>query len=112
MQMDKGLDTGDMLFWTEVGIAPDETADTLHDKLAAAGAGLIVEALAKIEAGKEAGLSDPGVNFLAGRFHRLSGEKPENLAGGSGFGERAGGFQSFWGTGRDSFGGEAETAWG
>lgn len=51
MQMDKGLDTGDMLFKTKVEIAPDETADTLHDKLAAAGAGLIVEALAKIEAG-------------------------------------------------------------
>ncbi|MCM1267709.1 MAG: methionyl-tRNA formyltransferase [Bacteroidales bacterium] len=51
MQMDKGLDTGDMLFRTEVEIAPDETADTLHDKLSAAGARLIVEALAKIEAG-------------------------------------------------------------
>ncbi len=50
-QMDKGLDTGDMLFKTEVEIASDETADTLHDKLAAAGARLIVEALAKIEAG-------------------------------------------------------------
>lgn len=52
MQMDKGLDTGDMLFKTEVEIAPQETADTLHDKLAAAGARLIVEALAKIEAGE------------------------------------------------------------
>lgn len=52
MQMDKGLDTGDMLLKTEVPIAPDETADTLHDKLAAAGAQLIVEALAKIEAGE------------------------------------------------------------
>lgn len=51
MQMDKGLDTGDMLCKTEVAIAPDETADTLHDKLAVAGARLIVEALAKIEAG-------------------------------------------------------------
>ena len=51
MQMDKGIDTGDMLLKTEVPIAPDETADTLHDKLAAAGARLIVEALAKIEAG-------------------------------------------------------------
>lgn len=51
MQMDKGLDTGDMLFRSEVAIASDETADTLHDKLAAAGARLIVEALAKIEAG-------------------------------------------------------------
>lgn len=52
MQMEKGLDTGDMLFRTEVEIAPRETADTLHDKLAAAGAKLIVEALPKIEAGE------------------------------------------------------------
>lgn len=51
MQMDKGLDTGDMLFQSDVAIASDETADSLHDKLAAAGARLIVEALAKIEAG-------------------------------------------------------------
>lgn len=51
MQMDKGLDTGDMLFRAEVAIAADETADTLHDKLAAVGARLIVEALAKIGAG-------------------------------------------------------------
>jgi len=51
MQMDKGLDTGDMLCKTEVAIAADETADTLHDKLAEAGANLIVEALAGIEAG-------------------------------------------------------------
>ena len=41
-----------MLFRTEVDIAPRETADTLHDKLAAAGAKLIVEAIPKIEAGE------------------------------------------------------------
>lgn len=51
MQMDKGLDTGDMLYKAEVEIAANETADTLHDKLAAAGARLIVEALAGIEKG-------------------------------------------------------------
>ena len=51
MQMDKGVDTGDMLLKKEVPIASDETADTLHDKLASAGARLIVEALVKIEAG-------------------------------------------------------------
>lgn len=51
MQMDKGVDTGDMLFKAETAIASDETADTLHDKLAALGARLIVEALAKIETG-------------------------------------------------------------
>ncbi|MDE7247969.1 MAG: methionyl-tRNA formyltransferase [Lachnospiraceae bacterium] len=52
MQMEKGLDTGDMLFQSSVEIAPDETADTLHDKLAEAGARLIVEAISKIEAGE------------------------------------------------------------
>lgn len=52
MQMDKGIDTGDMLFWRVVPIDEKETGDSLHDKLAKAGAELIVEALPKIEAGK------------------------------------------------------------
>ena len=52
MQMDKGLDTGDMLMKTEVLIDPKETGDSLHDKLAAAGAELIVRALPKIESGE------------------------------------------------------------
>lgn len=51
MQMDKGIDTGDMLMKTEVEITPKETGDSLHDKLAEAGARLIVEALPKIESG-------------------------------------------------------------
>ena len=51
MQMDKGIDTGDMLMKTEVEIAPEETGDSLHDKLAQAGARLIVEALPRIEKG-------------------------------------------------------------
>jgi methionyl-tRNA formyltransferase len=52
MQMDKGLDTGDMLFTKEVDIDERETGDSLHDKLAKAGAELIVEALPRIEAGE------------------------------------------------------------
>lgn len=52
MQMDKGLDTGDMLLSCRVTIDEKETGDTLHDKLAQAGAELIVEALPKIEAGE------------------------------------------------------------
>ena len=51
MQMDKGIDTGDMLMKTEVKITPKETGDSLHDKLAEAGAKLIVEALTSIEKG-------------------------------------------------------------
>jgi len=45
MQMDAGLDTGDMLLAESVAIAPDETTATLHDRLAALGGRLIVEAL-------------------------------------------------------------------
>lgn len=52
MQMDKGLDTGDMLLKEEVAIEPKETGDSLHDKLAEAGSRLIVEALAKLERGE------------------------------------------------------------
>ena len=46
MQMDAGLDTGAMLLARAVPIGPEDTAGTLHDKLAALGGQLIVEALA------------------------------------------------------------------
>jgi methionyl-tRNA formyltransferase len=46
MQMDAGLDTGPILLQEGLAIAADETAGTLHDKLAALGAVLIVRALA------------------------------------------------------------------
>ena len=49
MQMDEGLDTGDMIQKTEVEITPDETGESLHDKLAAAGAALCVETLKAVE---------------------------------------------------------------
>lgn len=51
-QMAKGMDTGDMLLKKEVIIAPDETGESLHDKLMEAGAELIVEALPLIERGE------------------------------------------------------------
>ncbi|MBB2485284.1 methionyl-tRNA formyltransferase [Mitsuaria sp. WAJ17] len=45
MQMDAGLDTGDMLLIERLPIAADDTTATLHDKLAKLGGRLIVEAL-------------------------------------------------------------------
>jgi methionyl-tRNA formyltransferase len=45
MQMDAGLDTGDMLLEERVAIPPDATTARLHDKLADLGGRLIVEAL-------------------------------------------------------------------
>ena len=49
MQMDEGLDTGDMIMKREVPIREDETGESLHDKLAAAGAELCVETLEALE---------------------------------------------------------------
>ncbi len=45
MQMDAGLDTGDMLLVESIAIAPTDSTASLHDRLAALGGRLIVEAL-------------------------------------------------------------------
>lgn len=52
MQMDAGLDTGDMLLKKNCTILPRDTASTLHDKLATLGAEAIVEALPLLALGK------------------------------------------------------------
>lgn len=51
MQMDEGLDTGDMLLAESLPIAAQDTTATLHDRLAALGGRLIVLALQQLEAG-------------------------------------------------------------
>jgi len=45
MQMDAGLDTGDMLLVEKLRIGPQDSTESLHDKLADLGAQLIVQAL-------------------------------------------------------------------
>lgn len=52
MQMDAGIDTGDMLYKKETEITPEDTFETLHDRLSVLGGQAIVEALALLEAGK------------------------------------------------------------
>jgi methionyl-tRNA formyltransferase len=51
MQMDAGLDTGDMLFSDVRNIADDDTTASLHDRLAELGGALVVRALADAQAG-------------------------------------------------------------
>lgn len=51
MQMDKGLDTGDILFQKVVPILDTDTGESLFDKLAEVGARFLVEVLPDIEAG-------------------------------------------------------------
>ena len=48
MQMDAGLDTGDMIAMERVPIGLTDTTGTLHDTLAALGGRMVVEALAKL----------------------------------------------------------------
>ena len=49
MQMDEGLDTGDMIMKTEVVLDEKETGGSLHDKLALEGAKLCVHTLKALE---------------------------------------------------------------
>jgi methionyl-tRNA formyltransferase len=51
MYMDEGLDTGDVLLQTRLEIAPNETGGSLHDRLAAAAAEALHEALGQLRAG-------------------------------------------------------------
>jgi len=59
MQMDVGLDTGDMLLTEVVAIAPDDTTASLHDRLSHLGGALVVRALADAQAGKLQPLKQP-----------------------------------------------------
>jgi methionyl-tRNA formyltransferase len=61
MQMDEGLDTGDMLLKKVVPIGPDDDAQALHDQLSVVGADALAETLdlliaGKLNAEKQAGL--------------------------------------------------------
>ena len=62
MQMEAGLDTGPVLWRAAFPIRADETAATLHDRLAELGARLIVEALAGLPLPAEAQPAD-GVTY-------------------------------------------------
>ncbi|MGH8717808.1 MAG: methionyl-tRNA formyltransferase [Burkholderiales bacterium] len=52
MKMNEGLDTGPVLIQKSVAIEDEDTAQTLHDKLAALGAEMIVEALPRYAQGE------------------------------------------------------------
>jgi methionyl-tRNA formyltransferase len=51
MQMDEGLDTGDILLEQALAVAPEDTGATLRERLAGLGASLIVQALAQLAQG-------------------------------------------------------------
>ncbi len=73
MQMDVGLDTGDMLLKTSTPIRPDDTGGRLHDRLAEMGGSAIVEALTSLSKGELTGeaQNDDEANYA----HKLSKEE-------------------------------------
>lgn len=52
MQMDEGLDTGDMLIKGEIEIGANETAGELHDRLSVLGADILEKTIDALEKGK------------------------------------------------------------
>ena len=52
MQMDEGIDTGDMLLKREVEIRPEETGESLFQRLSELGGPLLLETLEQLEQGE------------------------------------------------------------
>ena len=65
MQMEAGLDTGPVLIRAATPIGAAETTGDLHDRLAALGAGLVVEALARLDSLVPEPQSGAGVTYAA-----------------------------------------------
>jgi len=65
MRMEAGLDTGPMLATREIDIGADDTAKTLHDRLARIGAELMVETLPALRVGRVREVPQPseGVTY-------------------------------------------------
>ncbi len=65
MQMDEGLDTGNMLMKESLPITSETTAGSLHDALSEMGAALIVNAVAGLSAGEITPVTQPddGVTY-------------------------------------------------
>jgi len=73
MQMDAGLDTGDMLLKTATPIEESDTGGSLHDRLAAMGGQAIVDALKALETGTLT--AKPQNNEKACYAHKLTKEE-------------------------------------
>lgn len=73
MQMDAGLDTGDMLLKTECPIGPNDTGGQLQDKLMQQGAPALLEGLRQIE--QQSAKPETQDDSLACYAHKLTKEE-------------------------------------
>ena len=70
MQMDRGLDTGDMLAQDKIKININDTMENIHDKLSIQGAELMVEVLKKLPDGIERISQDDSLAGYAPKIQR------------------------------------------
>ncbi|EKU71851.1 methionyl-tRNA formyltransferase [Selenomonas sp. F0473] len=70
MQMDAGLDTGDMLLRREVAITPETTYGMLHDVLMETGAALLIETFERLADGTLKRMPQTGESSYAPRITR------------------------------------------
>lgn len=75
MYMVKALDAGDMILKEEISIEPNDTYETLHDKMAPVGAKALIKALDLIENGEEkAEKQDDSLSCYASMITRDMGQ--------------------------------------
>lgn len=63
MQMNEGIDTGDMLFVEKTYIGENETSEELFDRLSLLGADALIKALKQIESGEVSPIKQPDGDF-------------------------------------------------
>lgn len=73
MQMDVGLDTGDMLYKSTTGIQMDDTGGSLHDRLMDMGPAALLDTLSKLE--RDELQPEQQNNAQANYAHKLSKEE-------------------------------------
>ncbi|MFQ5450768.1 MAG: methionyl-tRNA formyltransferase [Nitrospinaceae bacterium] len=74
MKMDAGMDTGDILLTQKVPVRDTDDAQTLHDTLSEAGAGLVLETIRRLEGGSLKPVpQDPGQASYAPKLKKEEG---------------------------------------
>ena len=73
MQMDEGIDTGDMLLVEKYELAPDETGGSLFDRLAEIGANLLADTLDGLEKGTITPVPQSGEATHVGKLDKQTG---------------------------------------
>ncbi len=74
MKMDAGLDTGEIISMEKTAITPEETAQTLHDRLATLGGELLLRAIPDYISGKVTPRSQPEGSSYARKIKKEDGQ--------------------------------------